>query len=126
MRRHMRSAMERSIRKDFRFPRSAAWMDRRTHAATISAGDLASEVPGVNLFGYFTRWLGLGECARLFARAMLDQGCAVSLHDVNIEIPHAHLDHTLDAHLQQHKRPPFACDLVFVNPDHWADAQVGS
>jgi glycosyltransferase involved in cell wall biosynthesis len=72
------------------------------------------------LYGYFSRWLGLGECARLHARALLDAGFPVSLHDVEIDIPHARNDRTLAEHLRTH--PSYGRDLIFINPDHWADA----
>ncbi len=71
------------------------------------------------MYGYFSRWLGLGECARLYARAMLSTGWPVSLNDINIAIPHDRHDQSLAAYLG--RRPSYPCDLIFVNPDHWHD-----
>lgn len=69
------------------------------------------------MYGYFSRWLGLGECARLYANAMIASGFPVSLHDVDINIPHGRYDQTLAAHLTTEST--FTRDLIFVNPDFW-------
>jgi glycosyltransferase involved in cell wall biosynthesis len=74
---------------------------------------------GINLHGYFSRWLGLGECARLYAEAMLAAGYPVVLHDIDIDIPHARHDQTLASRMGGESS--FTKDLVFVNPDHWED-----
>jgi len=91
-------------------------------ANDVAKGKIAppeASARGINLHGYFSRWLGLGECARLYANAMLASGYPVSLHDVDVDIPHKRRDRTLDPHLGVASL--YARDLIFVNPDHWED-----
>lgn len=114
------SRLARSIRNDFRFTRTHEWT-----IAPAMAGDgstacsaLSSGTPvGVNLYGYLSKWMGLGECARLFAQAMIVGGFPVALRDVKISAPRGEHDHTLDLHLGH--PAAFDHDLVFVNPDYW-------
>ena len=123
MRQWVRGVLERPVRQGLGFQRTGDWK----HHAT-AAGDLVARtggVPvvefdqGVNLYGYLSRWLGLGECARLYANALLVSGYPVSLHDVDIDIPHDRRDHTLAPHMGT--ASSFTRDLIFVNPDHWKD-----
>lgn len=123
VRQWVRGVLERPVRRGLGFQRTGDWK----HHAT-AAGDLVARtggVPvvefdqGVNLYGYLSRWLGLGECARLYANALLVSGYPVSLHDVDIDIPHDRRDHTLAPHMGT--ASSFTRDLIFVNPDHWKD-----
>ncbi|MFT4247510.1 MAG: glycosyltransferase [Pseudomonas sp.] len=75
--------------------------------------------PGVNLYGYLTGEFGLGQSARMYARALLAVGYPVALNEVPIEIPHARNERSLDAYLGQDACHPI--NLVFVNPDHYAE-----
>lgn len=116
--------LEKPLPSGLRFARTPEWVSSSTSASLESAtlgsfpsGDTA--VPGLNVYGYFSRWLGLGECARLYGRAMLSSGWSVSLNDIDIAIPHDRQDRSLAAYLGQ--RPSYLCDLIFVNPDHWHD-----
>lgn len=123
IRQWVRGELERPIRQGLGFRRTADWQEDPPTvviATTTSHGErVAGNVRGVNLHGYLSRWLGLGECARLYANAMIATNYPVSLHDVDIDIPHARRDHSLAGHMGV--TSSFTCDLVFVNPDHWED-----
>jgi glycosyltransferase involved in cell wall biosynthesis len=120
----VRGALTTSAHRDFRFNRDLGWAaesplttsapphSRQAHAK--------AQTQGIDLHGFLSRWLGLGECARLYARALLESGFPVSLHDVDIDIPHARHDRTLTEHFRS--SPEYRRDLIFVNPDHWEDA----
>jgi glycosyltransferase involved in cell wall biosynthesis len=124
VRRRARVALERSIHQDFRFARTPEWKGAEEQAKTsfIPLGpiEVSPVLPGLNLYGYFSRWLGLGECARLYAKALLGAGSPISLHDIDVDIAHARRDLTMSKHFQA--RPLHEWDLVFVNPDRWSDA----
>lgn len=119
----VRDVFETRVRQDLAFHRTPEW----DSAPAIPRGLLdgryrgtgASMDQGVNLYGYFSRWLGLGECARLYANAMLASGYPISLHDVDLDIPHARRDNSLASLMDT--TSPFPRDLIFVNPDHWED-----
>lgn len=119
-----RSFLTNKAHHDFRFARDASWarvIQERQHRPARSFQSYVQEsAQGIDLHGYLSRWLGLGECARLYARALLDSGFPVSLHDVEIEVPHTRRDQTLAEHF--HSVPTYERDLIFVNPDHWQDA----
>jgi glycosyltransferase involved in cell wall biosynthesis len=123
----VRQMLTRSAVEMLRFRRTEAWTERTPLYPTASplSSRQADHVgmSGVNLYGYFSRWLGLGECARLYANAMLSSGYPVAIHDVDIDIPHERNDSTLAFY--QNKKISYACDLIFVNPDHWVDTRVG-
>lgn len=121
LRGRMRVLVEKSVRRSVQFHRSKDWICRvdAVPAATPVKKSVSadSSSDGINLYGYFSRWLGLGECARLYAHAMLVSDYPVALHDVDIDIPHARLDQTLAPHMGA--KSSFTRDLIFVNPDHW-------
>lgn len=71
---------------------------------------------GINLFGYFRGQFGLGENARLYARALLRAGYPVTLIDLDTDLPHARDDLSLDSHIGE--VAPHPINLIFVNPDH--------
>jgi glycosyltransferase involved in cell wall biosynthesis len=75
----------------------------------------ASLGPGVNLIGYLYGQFGLGQAARMYARALLAEGYPVAPTDAGIAISHACGDQSLAAVMGQ--GTPFATNLVFVNPD---------
>lgn len=75
---------------------------------------------GVNVFAYFRGQFGLGESARLYARALLDNGYPVALNDIGLDIPHRRDDTSMDGHLCT--TAPYGIDLVFVNPDYFSEA----
>lgn len=123
MRQWVRRVLEKPVRQGLGFHRTPDWRQ----ATAVAAGTPlvrqstrgATSLHGINLYGYLSRWLGLGECARLYANAMLASGYPVSLHDVDIDIPHARRDRTLAPFMDS--APSFSRDLIFVNPDHWED-----
>ncbi|MBM7124597.1 glycosyltransferase family 4 protein [Dyella flava] len=120
----VRGALATSAYRDFRFNRDLGWGGESVQVAHPFSHRLAAhakaEAQGIDLHGFLSRWLGLGECARLYARALLESGFPVSLHDVDIDIPHARHDRTLAGHFRL--APEYRRDLIFVNPDHWDDA----
>ncbi len=121
-RRWFRRMLERPMRQGLKFDRTPDWRELKGLATAgltrvEPSTALLSTYPGVNLYGYFSRWLGLGECARLYANAMIAYGYPVSLHDVDIDIPHARYDRTLAERMAT--VPTFTRDLIFVNPDYW-------
>ncbi|MBB5360817.1 glycosyltransferase involved in cell wall biosynthesis [Rhodanobacter sp. ANJX3] len=123
----MRQALERSAVDALQFRRTGEWLKRSALAQAPTLSDSFNKwrydsSAGINLYGYFSRWLGLGECARLYANAMLVSGYPVAIHDVDIDIPHERNDNTLAPHLGGAVR--FTHDLIFVNPDHWKDTQI--
>jgi len=131
VKRRIREALERPTTDGFRFHRTLDWQS--SAAAALDKWvtpdfpkPVSLRVEGVNLYGYFSRWLGLGECARLHAHAMLATGYPVALHDVDIDIPHDRKDRTLAPHFGS--ASSFTRDLIFVNPDHWEDTllSIGS
>jgi glycosyltransferase involved in cell wall biosynthesis len=118
----VRRALATSAYRDFRFNRTPGWggqAPKTIQASACQAPGRAAE-QGIDLHGFLSRWLGLGECARLHAKALLQSGFPVALHDVDIDIPHARHDRTLVEHFRS--SPRYQCDLIFVNPDHWDDA----
>ena len=83
-------------------------------------------VAGINLFAYFRGQFGLGESARLYARALMDAGYPVALNDIAIDVPHGFDDRSLERHLgvpAQHR-----INVLFVNPDYLEEAlaSIGS
>jgi glycosyltransferase involved in cell wall biosynthesis len=75
---------------------------------------------GVNIFAYFRGQFGLGESARLYARALIDSGYPVALHDIDISAPHGWGDRSLDRYIGD--VAPYRVNLIFVNPDYLAQA----
>jgi glycosyltransferase involved in cell wall biosynthesis len=122
----VRQILGRTAVDTLRFRRTDAWIERLPLGQDAGHADRpqAAERPfeGINLYGYFSRWLGLGECARLYANAMLASGFPVAIHDVDIDIPHERNDSTLALHLGKKHR--YTHDLIFVNPDHWEDTRA--
>ena len=75
---------------------------------------------GVNIFAYFRGQFGLGESARLYARALIDLGYPVALNDIDIAVPHGLGDRSLDQHIGD--TAPHRVNLIFVNPDYLMQA----
>lgn len=101
--------------------------DQHHDAAATDAMGRQSSVPfaypssaGVNIFAYFRGQFGLGESARLYARALIDSGYPVALHDIDISAPHGWDDRSLDRYIGD--VAPYRVSLVFVNPDYLAQA----
>lgn len=108
------------------FPQTEAWARERNAPKTLQpfAGprvDREPEVPGaVNLFGYMRGQFGLAESARLYTRALIEYGANVSVVDVDLGLPHAWEDRSLEPYLG-HDAQHEIC-IVFVNPDYLDEA----
>jgi glycosyltransferase involved in cell wall biosynthesis len=123
MRQKVLDILQRPVHGQLGFPRTPVWSERTRPAsrlAAVSPEPKVDAVDGVNIYGYFSRWMGLGECARLYANALLASGRAVALYDVDIDIPHAERDTTMEAYMG--RSPSFGWNLIFINPDHWEEA----
>jgi glycosyltransferase involved in cell wall biosynthesis len=96
---------------------------RKNWAILPSKGTLHNTFPpsghgrGINLFGYFRGQFGLGENARLYARALLLAGYPVALIDLDTDAPHAREDGSLDSYISHES--PYPINLIFVNPDEF-------
>ena len=71
--------------------------------------------PGVNLIGYLTAQMGLGQGARLYARALEAGRIPHILLDTNVASPSHHDDTEFSGRLAE--RPVFATNLVHVNAE---------
>ena len=92
-----------------------------TRAATVApvpATRLTTN--GVNIFGYLRGQFGLGESARMYARALLAAGYPVALIDIDIDLPHGLRDASLEGYIGT--EAPYATNLIFVNPDYLRQA----
>lgn len=74
---------------------------------------------GVNLYGYIHGQFGLGQTARMYARALLDEGYPVAVNDAGIDIAHACNDQSLSDQLG--RGAPYPYTLAFVNPDRFSE-----
>lgn len=75
---------------------------------------------GINVFGYMSGAFGLGESARLYAKAFAAAGIPVSVTSLDLGLPHEQEQFELpgcDSSIAPH---PF--DLVAVNPDYLRQA----
>lgn len=112
-----------SVITDVGFTRSSDWSD---HAAdTVIVDDFPGTVSnhpgaGINIFAYLRGQFGLGESARMYARALLAVGYPVALVDVDIDLPHGLNDHSLDAYIGE--GAPYDVCLLFINPDYFPQA----
>lgn len=109
-----------------RFVRTPVW-DRPVGELELPvscAGD--QQRAGVNVYGYLRGQFGLAESARMYARALIDSGYPVALHEIELDLPHSFDDASLSAHMSSNAR--YANSLFFVNPDYFAAAldQVGA
>lgn len=107
------------------FPRTPAWNKSRV-AETLGEGgchsmDLPSiDMPGINIVGYIRGQFGLGESARAYASALIQCGVPVSLYDVDLDLPHARNDDSMEQWIRDDL--PHKTSLFFVNPDFWQAA----
>lgn len=110
-----------------RFPKTRNWQrhgqrgQRAEWAAPRTRPEFLHAV-GVNIFAYARGQFGLAEGARQYARALLDEGYPVAIHDIAIDIPHGMDDSSLDAHIG--KETPYGVNLIFVNPDYLEEAMT--
>lgn len=108
-----------------RFPRTPAW-DRpvpEVEAPAVATAD--KNAPGVNIIGYIRGQFGLAESARHYARALINAGVQVRLHDVDLDLPHSWDDRSLEAWIGDDI--PHQVSIIFINPDflHQALDKIG-
>lgn len=77
------------------------------------------QLPGINMYGFFSRQFGLGESARLYARALREAGVGISIQDLDIPLPHAR-EQFLDL-VEAGEKAEHSIDWVGVNPDFFAE-----
>ena len=115
----MSEVLVRRARAQLKFHRTSNWQ-RRTRQqdpaqAKVAFGATYPNAVGVNIFAYARGQFGLAEGARLYTRALLAEGYPVSIHDIDIDVPHCMEDRSLDAHIRGEM--PYGTNLIFVNPD---------
>jgi glycosyltransferase involved in cell wall biosynthesis len=113
--------------EQLKFKRTASWERESRSPAAVAMpcqGVHASGV-GVNIFAYARGQFGLAEGARLYARALLEEGYPLAIHDIDIDVPHSMDDCSLDSHVGG--ETPHDVNLIFVNPDYLeqATASIG-
>ena len=94
--------------------------DSKNTADRAPASSVWQPTSGVNLFGYLRGQFGLGEGARMYARALLAAGYPVALNDIDIDLPHDQGDASLVNQIGVDA--PYGVNLIFVNPDYLAQA----
>jgi len=126
LRNRVSEALAARASEQVRFKRTANWQCR--------AGSSVSPLPeavrrdefgvaaGVNVFAYARGQSGLGESARLYARALLAEGYPVAVYNIDIDIPHGMDDTSLDGLIGTDT--PYGTNLVFINPDYLDDAMA--
>ncbi|WP_299340430.1 glycosyltransferase family 4 protein [uncultured Pseudoxanthomonas sp.] len=121
VRESIQSQRLRRSRARYAFPRTPAW----TRDVSI-IDDTAMRVPasgaGVNVVGYLRAQFGLGESARNYARALRAAGVPVALVDIDLSLPHARDERSLDEYIGSSL--PHPVTLLFVNPDYLQQALV--
>jgi glycosyltransferase involved in cell wall biosynthesis len=82
--------------------------------------------PGVNIQGYLRGEFGLAESARMYSRALIENGFKVALNDIDLQLPHGWSDHSMDPWLVDDA--PYPTNIIFVNPDFLVPAleKIGS
>lgn len=104
------------------FPRTAAW--RRWKAPGPAAlhvqGAALDAAGGVNILGYIHGQFGLAEAARMYARALIENGVPVALADIDLALPHGWNDDSLSSYLDPTLPHPVC--IIFVNPDYLEQA----
>lgn len=71
---------------------------------------------GVNILGYIRGQFGLAESARMYARALIGAGIDVALYDIDLGLPHAWDDASLEPWIGTGM--PHDVSIIFVNPDY--------
>lgn len=110
-----------------RFPRGPRWEVPASAAPDpipVAGRTVVGE--GVNILGYIRGQFGLAESARLYARALIDAGVDVSLYDIDLGLPHAWDDASLEPWIGT--AMPHDVSIIFVNPDYLQPAlrQIGA
>jgi len=119
VRKKLSEALAARATANMKFQRTDNWK-RSARQPTPSAKPLQgsdyANATGINIFAYARGQFGLGEGARLYARALLAEGYPVAIHDIDIDLPHGMGDTSLDPYIG--KETPYGVNLIFVNPDY--------
>lgn len=104
-----------------RFENEAGWDARRRSVPDapvhfFGEPEATWEGHGANLFAYLRGQFGLAESARLYARALLGARYPTALIDIDLDLPHAWDDRSLDDYIGE--AAPHRVHLVFINPDY--------
>lgn len=100
-----------------RFPKLPAIV-RSSDAPQVESVLAPSRGVGINLFGFLGVQFGLGESARLYARAFSDHGVDVVVNDLAVDLPHAKTSYDLPRCTTG--EPRHSTDLICANPDIWS------
>jgi glycosyltransferase involved in cell wall biosynthesis len=107
---HSRASLHRKL---LRTIGTLSLWSRPEFAAPVAAE--ATTTAGINLIGYFRGEFSIGECARAFAKAALENGPRVSLVNFDGGVLDRCGDHRFDKYLTV--RPSYPVNLCFVNAD---------
>lgn len=99
-----------------RFKRTPSWKREVPCRVPLRSADAATIGAGVNLVGYLRGQFGLGESARMYARALIEAGVDVSLYDVDLDLPHGWQDESMEDWIGTDL--PHQTTILFVNPDY--------
>lgn len=110
--------------EQLKFKRTESWgrANWLPKAVVASRRGTSSDAVGVNIFAHVRGQFGLAEGARLYARALLEEGYPVAIHDIDIDVPHGMDDHSLGAPIGG--EVAHEVNLVFVNPDYLEQAMA--
>lgn len=108
--------------EQLKFKRTPSWErgNRPPNTVAVPCQRADAGTVGVNIFAHVRGQFGLAEGARLYARALLEEGCPVAIHDIDIDVPHGMDDSSLGSHIGG--ETPHEVNLVFVNPDYLEQA----
>ena len=110
--------MDQPLRTKLAFPRRLhAWTDEDLRVARPAPHETRTDVPTVNLYGFMSGTLGLGQAARLYADALHQAGVQFRMFDVTIDADGVRCRMTEGNVAPADPR----VNLVFVNPDHYAE-----
>ena len=99
-----------------RFKRTPSWKREVPFRVPLRRADAVTIGAGVNLVGYLRGQFGLGESARMYARALIEAGVDVSLYDVDLDLPHGWQDESMEDWIRADL--PHQTTILFVNPDY--------
>lgn len=116
LRANLRESLVEASGSSASFKRTPAWDRPAPEAVRVPGQSSPGDADGVHLYAYFRGQFGLAECARLYTHALLEHGYAVSLHDIELDVPHGFDDRSF--HLESDDGVEHGVHLLFVNPDY--------
>ncbi len=124
LRNRMSEALAARASQQTKFKRNSSWHYRAQKPESKSSGGTTrakyNNAVGVNIFAYVRGQFGLAEGARLYARALLEEGYPVAIHNIAIDIPHGMDDFSFEPYIGE--ETPYGINMIFVNPDHFDEA----